>query len=394
MLIRLRNKLGAAGLVVAVTALVLALAGSAIAANGAGDQLAGTSKAKASKGKKGPKGPKGAKGDTGPAGPVGPQGPVGPAGPAGKDGVTGPQGPTGNPGVTGPTGPTGAPSTVPGPAGPTGPTGASVTGPTGPTGAPSTVPGPTGPTGPTGAGVAGPTGPTGPTGPAGSVAEVDTGFGLEGGPITDTGTIAVDPTAVQSRVTGECPTGQAVKAIAQDGTVTCQAAGGGGGGGGLPTTLAAGETETGTWSFALNQSDGADPFQIGSSDALVPISFSVPLSTQLAIDHTIFVPVFHFNDPTTAHCNATGDPNVSGDEPDGPGGEAIDPKADSGYLCVYATQMNNAEPEPFFGILTQPFIPPGSTPVGTGADTAGTSLIFNMPAAGSAFGYGTWAVTG
>ncbi len=89
---RLREHFGSAGLIVAIVALVAALAGGAIAANGGGNGN-GEGKATASaKAKKGPRGPKGAKGDTGPAGPAGPQGP---AGANGKDGANGSNGANG-----------------------------------------------------------------------------------------------------------------------------------------------------------------------------------------------------------------------------------------------------------------------------------------------------------
>lgn len=91
-------------------------------------------------------------------------------------GPPGPQGPPGTPGgPPGPTGPPGADSTVPGPQGPQG-----VPGPTGPAGAASTVPGPTGPQGPQGI-----------PGTGSVVSVATTGAGITGGPITTTGTLAV-----------------------------------------------------------------------------------------------------------------------------------------------------------------------------------------------------------
>lgn len=107
-------------------------------------------------------------------------------------GAVGPQGPPGPQGVSGPQGPMG----VPGPQGVKGDTGA--TGATGATG-------PKGDTGPQGA-----PGTPGPTYAAG------TGLTLTGN------TFAVNTTTIQSRVTGTCPAGQAVRAIAANGTVTCQ----------------------------------------------------------------------------------------------------------------------------------------------------------------------------
>src|SRR5262245_25272896 len=61
----------------------------------------------------------------------------------------------------------------------------------------------------------------------GTVTSVGTGSGLTGGPITTTGTISVNPAQVQSRVTGTCPTGSAIQAVDQSGTVTGQSVGNG-----------------------------------------------------------------------------------------------------------------------------------------------------------------------
>lgn len=117
MLSRIHNKLGTAGLVVAIVALVAALSGAAYAASD--NHLSGGEKKEVKKIAKteakkfaipGPAGP------TGPAGPAGATGPAGPEGKPGADGKAGATGPTGPTGKTGPTGVTGA-------AGVTGPTG-------------------------------------------------------------------------------------------------------------------------------------------------------------------------------------------------------------------------------------------------------------------------------
>jgi Collagen triple helix repeat (20 copies) len=120
MLSSFRDRFGAAGLIVAVIALVTALAGGALAANNSGGGATAT--ASKAKGKVGPRGPRGPKG---PAGPAGPQGPQGPAGANGKDGATGPTGPEGPKGPEGPQGPIGKTGKEgpEGPEGPQGPTG-------------------------------------------------------------------------------------------------------------------------------------------------------------------------------------------------------------------------------------------------------------------------------
>lgn len=96
---RIHGKLGTAGLIVAILALVAALGGTAFAMAGLNSKQKRevTRIAKQDAGKPGPTGATGAQG------PVGPQGS---AGTNGKDGVTGPTGPSGVTGTTGPAGPT------------------------------------------------------------------------------------------------------------------------------------------------------------------------------------------------------------------------------------------------------------------------------------------------
>lgn len=107
---------------------------------------------------------------------------------AGAVGPTGPQGPQGLQGIVGPQGPQG-------PNGPRGSTGN--TGPIGPIGLPG-LQGLQGDVGPLG-----PQGPVGPQGPA----------------------AVIDPTLVQTRVSGTCAVGSFVAAIAEDGSVSCEKGG-------------------------------------------------------------------------------------------------------------------------------------------------------------------------
>jgi hypothetical protein len=104
MLSRLHNKLGTAGLVVAIVALIAALGGAAYAASD--NHLSGGEKKEVKKiAKK-------YAGKPGPTGPTGPQGPAGANGKNGVNGATGPTGPEGEQGPTGPAGPEGSPWTA------------------------------------------------------------------------------------------------------------------------------------------------------------------------------------------------------------------------------------------------------------------------------------------
>lgn len=100
MLHRIHRKLGTAGLIVAVVALVVALGGAAFAAGGG---LTGKQKKEVTKIAKKYAGKPGAAGLQGPQGPIGP---AGAPGQQGKEGAKGPEGPTG------PQGPEGSPWTA------------------------------------------------------------------------------------------------------------------------------------------------------------------------------------------------------------------------------------------------------------------------------------------
>jgi hypothetical protein len=132
---RIHQKLGTAGFIISIVALVAALGGGAYAASGgltAKQKKEVTKIAKQYAGKPGAQGPQG---------PVGPQGTAGADGSAGAKGATGPagsQGTAGSTGATGPEGPEGSPWTAGGtlPAEAT-ETGIWGTGPTSPAGAKS-----------------------------------------------------------------------------------------------------------------------------------------------------------------------------------------------------------------------------------------------------------------
>lgn len=100
MLSRMQSKLGTAGLVTALIALVLAMSGGAYAAKGV--IITKLSQISPSVQKK----LKGKQGAVGPVGPAGPQGAAGSSGAKGDTGARGPEGPEGPRGEEGPPGPT------------------------------------------------------------------------------------------------------------------------------------------------------------------------------------------------------------------------------------------------------------------------------------------------
>jgi hypothetical protein len=56
----------------------------------------------------------------------------------------------------------------------------------------------------------------------GDVTAVIAGFGLSGGATSGAATLAADPAVLQRRVAASCPQGQSIRAIAEDGSVTCE----------------------------------------------------------------------------------------------------------------------------------------------------------------------------
>lgn len=138
-------------------------------------------------------------------------------------------------------------------------------------------------------------------------------------------------------------------------------------------TLPTGATETGAWGLTTTVAASPKLFPPIFEEHVqtVPISFPVPLSATPAESHMIYVPV---GDTTTNHCSATA--------PNGPGGTAANPKADSGYLCVYAKELLQGSPAP-------------NTSLGNGfSGVAPSGATLLMTITGDTFAIGSWAVTG
>jgi Collagen triple helix repeat (20 copies) len=259
--------------------------------------------------------------------------------------------------------------------------------------------GPRGPRGPKGAtGAAGPAGPAGPQGPAGPAGA--RGANGENGAAGAKGSDGEPGDSVVATEVGpgaECLKGGTTFTVGGvDAGKACNGADGAAGDDGDDSpfassggTLPAGTTMTGNWAFSTTQAAGVDALGGGESNAIVPISFPIPLGAALDGAHTIYV---ESTTTEVAHCSADGDPEVSGDEPDGPGGSFANPKADSGYLCVYQAIAENAQPSSdATDLLGSYFLTFDSN---TGADKSGATLLMEILASGGGFAYGSYAVTG
>ncbi len=100
---------------------------------------------------------------------------------------------------------------------------------------------------------------------AGDIAGVTAGTGLTGGGTSGEVSLAVNPALVQSRVTTACPSGQALRSIAQDGTAVCESISGTAGGDITGVTAGAGLTGGGpSGDISLAVSFGGD----GASSAV------------------------------------------------------------------------------------------------------------------------------
>ena len=164
----------------------------------------------------------------------------------------------------------------------------------------------------------------------GTVTKVEAGEGLEvegGGAITGEGKLNVNYAETQKRVTGTCTGGEeAIKSIAQDGSVECEATGGGEGGGALLT---------GIW--AVGAELGVE--ELYDVPIQAPISYGTTLSAAPDVMY-VFSPSGSFGgfayviDPTDG--SLVGQLEHPAEiEADCGTGTFSSPSAEPGYLCVF-----------------------------------------------------------
>ncbi len=221
------------------------------------------------------------------------------------------------------------------------------------------------------AGKRGPAGPIGPTGAVG--AKGDTGAKGEKGDTGSAGAPGVNgkSVVVNSESAGaNCGSGGVSVAVEGSSTknFVCN---GKNGGEELPEFLPSGNTETGTWGGAVNQTkykenEGTGELEAvpGGAPAFLPISIPVPLAEA---PEPIFI--------GTGETEKPGCPGING--------EGL-PEAEEGKLCIYARTFLGVPTNQGFFDPTKSFAP-GASPTGTvlGFECTGPECI----------AYGVWAVT-
>lgn len=222
-------------------------------------------------------------------------------------------------------------------------------------------------------GAAGPAGPTGPAGAAGAAGNGTEGKEGKQGPEGKEGKAGANGEGVEI-VAGEPASCAGAGGVTYEveGTPTAVCNGKEGSpwtlGGHLPT----GATETGAWSFhgsvdkITTEVEGVkSEVEVGDTNGIyAPISFTLPLSANLAAEHVVYIP---FGEPA-GEC----------------GGTVTNPKAPAGMLCIYAGAVEEAT----FEEVSQP-----SGLGAGGASRAGALIKFGSLGHG-AHGSGTWALTG
>jgi hypothetical protein len=129
---------------------------------------------------------------------------------------------------------------------------------------------------------------------AGTVTSVASGFGLTGGPVTGSGSLAADPAVLQQRVNGTCTGLQALQSIAQDGTATCLPPPGGS----LIPQAEISDTPSVIQVDGVNIAFSCDEIAVELPEGVVIASDSRGANTSATGDGDIFPPIVVSNGPT------------------------------------------------------------------------------------------------
>ncbi len=208
-------------------------------------------------------------------------------------------------------------------------------------------------------GKTGKTGPAGPAGPAG--AKGDTGSAGSNGSNGSNGQSVTATSFAGSKVGSSCTEGGIEFVAASGTTFACNGkkgtngTNGTNGTTGFTDTLPSGKTETGAWGFNASEASATTEEQEEEQLLIVrvPVSFSIPLSTQVG--------VFNIKFAGDSHCTGT----------------VGAPTAAAGFLCIYEQQAQNAEV---------------GAPLGFSIGVSGVLLRYKITG-NEAFADGTFAVT-
>jgi hypothetical protein len=143
---------------------------------------------------------------------------------------------------------------------------------------------------------------------SGDITGVTAGAGLTGGATSGTAALAVDTAAIQARVTGSSPAGQAIRSIAAGGTVTCEADDTGGDITGV-TTAAGSGLAGGATSGAPSLSIAANGVTMQHTNlpagSTIASDVLLPVGTGTAVDHYAMPAADTFTASGSGTCTAT-----------------------------------------------------------------------------------------
>jgi hypothetical protein len=222
-------------------------------------------------------------------------------------------------------------------------------------------------------GIRGPQGPAGPEGPEGPA-----GVNGKNGTNGQAGANGTNGTPGKSVVSGEEPAGANCAEggywfeIQGTGNKQYVCNGGGGSGGSGGGTLPVGQTVTGNWSFSVPK--GGEEDTPGGIKAFVSISYPLQAEFDFGGASERWIGRDEWLEPgeeyDTEHCPGT----------------ALNPEAAPGFLCFYASQMQNAGEGPRRRWCESP------SSRTSDPNSGATAVFCVLDPTKEAYGYGSWAV--